>query len=237
MIGGAAAGCCIGKLIRQSAMTFRCAVGCSRSNVSARGSKTHLRRAARGFTLLEVLVSIVVLSFGVLGVVGLQAASMQANKEARYQSSGVRLARELADLMRGNKVTAIKTTAGTTVGANPYLVEDFPAKTSIPNAAKNCVTSSALCNPTEIANFQMNDWLNRVNAELPGARVIVCFDDTPYASGFPQWPCGAGTFGIIVVKIGWSRQSTNRSATAASAVELASSATPLVVLPVTPGLP
>jgi type IV pilus assembly protein PilV len=75
------------------------------------------RRRETGFSLLEVLVAIVVLSFGVLGVVGLQAASLQANKEARNQSAAVRLGRELGDMMRGNKDIAIL--SGT---ANPYLV-------------------------------------------------------------------------------------------------------------------
>ena len=38
----------------------------------------------RGFSLLEVLISIVVLSFGVLGAAGLQATSLQANREATH---------------------------------------------------------------------------------------------------------------------------------------------------------
>ena len=61
---------------------------------------------AAGFTLLEVLVAIVVLSFGVLGMVGLQTAALNAHREARLQSVGVRLASELAELMRGNKLKA-----------------------------------------------------------------------------------------------------------------------------------
>ena len=56
-----------------------------------------------GFTLLEVLVSIVVLSFGLLGMVGLQAASLQANRDARLQSTAVVLARELAEMMRATR--------------------------------------------------------------------------------------------------------------------------------------
>ncbi len=49
-----------------------------------------MRHPARqqGFSLMEVLVSIVVLSFGLLGMVGMQAAALQSNREARLQSSG-----------------------------------------------------------------------------------------------------------------------------------------------------
>ena len=53
-------------------------------------------------TMIESMVAIVVLCFGMLGVVGLQS-----NKEARYQASATRLARELAEMMRGNKDIAI----------------------------------------------------------------------------------------------------------------------------------
>ena len=39
----------------------------------------------QGFSLVEVLVAIVVLSFGLLGMVGMQAFSLQSNREARLQ--------------------------------------------------------------------------------------------------------------------------------------------------------
>jgi type IV pilus modification protein PilV len=126
----------------------------------------------RGFTLLEVLVAVVVLSFGVLGAVGLQAAALQANKEARYQSAAVALGRELGDLMRGNKDLAITTGSG-----NPYLV-DFTGTLPTANPACNPCTSQ-----TEVAQFNMRDWLTRARDTLPGVRVVVCFDATPYASG------------------------------------------------------
>lgn len=77
-------------------------------------SNQGLRRAA-GFSLIEVLVAIVLLSFGLLGMVGLQAAALQNNREARLQSAAVDLARELAEMMRGNKDVAALTSA------NPYL--------------------------------------------------------------------------------------------------------------------
>src|SRR5664280_1123481 len=74
-----------------------------------------LTRKDSGFSLVEVLVSIVVLSFGLLGMVGMQAAALQSNREARIQSTAVSLARELAELIRGNKAVGILTTS------NPYV--------------------------------------------------------------------------------------------------------------------
>jgi type IV pilus assembly protein PilV len=174
----------------------------------------------RGFTLLEVLVAVVVLSFGVLGAVGLQAAALQANKEARYQSAAVALGRELGDLMRGNKDLAITTGSG-----NPYLV-DFTGTLPTANPACNPCTSQ-----TEVAQFNMRDWLTRARDTLPGVRVVVCFDATPYASadGTPQWAC-SNSGGLAVVKVGWTRQSANSAST-----EPERAVRPVVVLPLIAG--
>jgi type IV pilus assembly protein PilV len=176
-----------------------------------------------GFTLLEVLVAIVVLSFGVLGAVGLQAAALQANKEARYQSAAVALGRELGDLMRGNKDIAIQTVAAN----NPYLL-DYTVAGGLPTANPACAPCAS---QTEVAQFNMRDWLTRVGDVLPGARVVICFDATPYTSadGLPQWDC-TDDGGLAVVKIGWTRQSTNTTST-----EPERAVSPVVVLPLIAG--
>lgn len=198
--------------------------------------------AQAGFTLLEVLIAVVVLSFGVLGMVGLQAASIQANRDARLQSVAVRLGRELADMMRGNKEVALRATYGFTAATNPYLYDTNQGV--YPNPPENCFTLSTGCtSTTTVAAWEMKEWLTRVGAdtlpgELPGVRVVVCFDSNPYdANGRPQWDCnnaGAGTNGTQVLKMGWTRVSTKRDAAASDALVLATA--PTVILPLIPGL-
>lgn len=178
---------------------------------------------ARGFTLLEVLVAIVVLSFGVLGVVGLQGAALSANKEARFQSTAVSLGRELADMMRGNKGLAITTGSG-----NPYL----GTFTSIPTANPTCTPCQS---PTEVAQFHMRDWVTRVAAVLPGYKVTVCVDSQPYSTTdyMPQWDCTAPTAGhdgMAYVKIGWTRSSA-----ASAAGSNPDNSRPAIVLPLIAG--
>ncbi|MDO8262128.1 MAG: type IV pilus modification protein PilV [Gallionella sp.] len=187
-------------------------------------------RTASGFSLVEVLVSIVVLSFGLLGMVGMQAASLQANREARLQSSAVFLARELADTIRGNKNIGILP-----IATNPYLGSfSTPLAASTASYCLNVATGTTACtNATDIANAQMTEWLARVDTELPGARIDICFDSTPFdANGLPQWTC-SDTGGVIVVKIGWTRGSTNKARSGATALERAT--IPSIVLPVTAG--
>ena len=159
-------------------------------------------------TMIESMVAIVVLCFGMLGVVGLQAAALQSNKEARYQAAAVRFARELGEMMRGNKDVAIATASLD----NPYLVE-FTGTLPSPAA---CGVDAACTTTKDVATAQISDWLRRLDAELPGARVSVCFDNAPYdAGGLPQWDCSASG-GTTVVKIGWTSLTTDRAAVGSS---------------------
>lgn len=204
-----------------------------------RDPKPRLKKSS-GFSLIEVLVSVVILSFGLLGMAGMQAASLQSNREARLQSSAVVLARELAEMIRGNKLAGIQPAA-----TNPYLGSfTSPLAATTPSyclsvGATACTGATPLATATAIGNAQMTEWLARVDAELPGARVDVCVDSAPFdASGLPQWACTAAG-GAVVLKIGWTRGSTNRSlsvtpaASAPSALERAT--IPGVVLPLIAG--
>lgn len=201
----------------------------NRGNFNPQASRSWVSN--QGFSLVEVLVSIVILSFGLLGMVGLQASALQANREARIQSVAIGLARELAEMMRGNKNVALLT------ANNPYL-GNFTSPLT-PTSASYCLNvaagTTACANSTAIANAQMTEWLARVDNELPGARVNVCTDSAPFdANGLPQWACTAtGTGATLVIKIGWTRGSTNRTQTGNAAFDRATR--PAVVLPITAG--
>lgn len=65
------------------------------------------RRNCGGFSLLEVLISIVVLSVGLLGIAGLQLMSLKANDSAYYRSQAVILAEDMLDRMRSNRSSAV----------------------------------------------------------------------------------------------------------------------------------
>jgi type IV pilus assembly protein PilV len=193
--------------------------------------QTNFDTAQYGFSLIEVLISIIILSFGLLGMVGLQSAAIQANRDARLQSTAVTLARELAEMMRGNKDIALLT------ANNPYFgyFNTTPLAAASPSYCLNVASRTTPCaSTTAIANAQMTEWLARINAELPGAVVRVCIDSQPFTSGLPTWTCtSTGTGATAVIKIGWTRGSTDRSLEGAAALERAT--TPSIVFPITPG--
>lgn len=60
-------------------------------------------RAQAGFTLLEALVSIVIFSVGILGLVGLQARAMQYSVDADDRNRAALLANELVATMWSHK--------------------------------------------------------------------------------------------------------------------------------------
>jgi type IV pilus assembly protein PilV len=63
----------------------------------------------RGFTLLEVLVAIVVLSSGMLGLAGLMASSLRNSHSAYQHTQAAWLAYDVIDRMRVNRPGAIAT--------------------------------------------------------------------------------------------------------------------------------
>jgi type IV pilus assembly protein PilV len=81
------------------------------------------RHTQRGVTLLEVLISILVLSVGLLGYAGLQTVSMKNNTSAFQRSQATMLTYDIVDRMRANKPNlASYSIAMGTVGAFPDVV-------------------------------------------------------------------------------------------------------------------
>ncbi|MES2091439.1 MAG: type IV pilus modification protein PilV, partial [Pseudomonadota bacterium] len=63
----------------------------------------------RGATLIEVMVSALIVAFGVLAMIALQANSIKFSKTSEYRSVATLLANDLADRMRLNTAAAIAT--------------------------------------------------------------------------------------------------------------------------------
>ncbi len=183
------------------------------------------RSGQAGFSLVEVLIALVILSFGLLGAVGMQVTALQASKEARNQATATTFARELAERMRGNHSVAIKTTAAD----NPYLLNvTLAPDATIATPAVNCFTGSCAV-AKDAATWDAAEWQGRVRDALPSPRVKVCYDETPFdASGKPRWDC-TNTGDVAVLKMSWTRKNT------AGTLEFSSSAVPTVVVPLTAG--
>ncbi len=112
----------------------------------------------RGSGLIEVLVSLVILSVGILGVMGLQARSTQFNHSSTFQIKATILAEDYFDRMRGNPGQE-----------NLYAVGFGDAIDSY----TDCQQVGANCSVAELAAFDKGTWLEEVIAILPNADIRV----------------------------------------------------------------
>jgi type IV pilus assembly protein PilV len=60
-----------------------------------------------GFTLIEVLVALVIISIGLLGLAAMQSRGLQDNKSSILRSVAVQSAADILDRMRANRTAAL----------------------------------------------------------------------------------------------------------------------------------
>lgn len=156
----------------------------------------HSRRQS-GFTMLEVLISMVIIAFGLLGVAGLQVFALKNNQSATFRSTATMLAADMADRVKANVGGAID-------GA--YNAPDLGAYVT---AVAGC--AGAGCTTAELAQNDLFEWQQRIAAVLPGGVGIVCLDSTPHDGTTPTNPAGhcdgAGETNYVV-KIWWTDDRT-----------------------------
>jgi type IV pilus assembly protein PilV len=129
------------------------------------------RRISRGFTLLEVLIAIVVVAFGLLGLAGLQVFALKNNQSASMRVTATNLTTDIIDRMKANYIGVIN---------NDY---NKPLTTSYTTEETTCATTG--CLPAQLAANDLREWQNRVAATLPGGIGIVCLDQTPNTDAVP----------------------------------------------------
>lgn len=74
------------------------------------------RRAESGFSLLEVLIAILVLAFGLLGFALLQTMSVRFAQSSNYRTQATNLAYDMLDQMRSNRLLAAQYTGASFTG-------------------------------------------------------------------------------------------------------------------------
>src|SRR5271163_4860263 len=104
-----------------------------------------------GFTILEVLVSLVVLSIGLLGIAKLVLYSAHANDSAYLRSQATELAYEILDSMRANSTGAKAGNYNAVLAAAPVV------------PPVNCLTG-ACTNPSDQAAYDIYQWKERLAA-------------------------------------------------------------------------
>jgi type IV pilus assembly protein PilV len=112
----------------------------------------------KGFSLIEVLIALIIMSVGMLGIAGLYVQSLQAGRASMFRHQAVSLAGDVADRIRANPSAGV---AYAGVGAN-----------------NNCVAANFDCDIVAMAANDIWVWDMQAVNSLPNGDVVVTFDDT-----------------------------------------------------------
>jgi len=158
---------------------------------TAMTGRTHIR----GFTMLEVLISIVVIAFGLLGVAGLQAFAVKNNQSAGLRITATTVAMDMVDRVHANW-RSMAVDPPTIPGYNKPAASDYT--TPVPSCR------NVGCTTFEMAQNDLAEWSTQVGAALPNGQGIVCLDSTPNDGTSAAAPaCDNVGIDNYVVKIWW----------------------------------
>ena len=114
-------------------------------------------KPGRGFSLIEVLIALIILSVGMLGIAGLYVQSMQAGRTSMFRHNAVTIAGDIADRIRANP--AAGTAYAAAVGAD-----------------NSCVNGGINCSPAQMAAHDISLWQEQADDSLPNGKVTVTHD-------------------------------------------------------------
>ena len=122
------------------------------------GTNKPLSNRQLGFSLIEVLIALVIMSVGMLGIAGLYVQSLQAGRTSMFRHQAVSLVGDIADRIRANPSAGI---AYAGIGAN-----------------NNCIGANIDCDVVGMAANDIWVWDMQAVSSLPTGDVVVGFDDT-----------------------------------------------------------
>ena len=124
------------------------------------------KKFERGLSMFEILITILVVSIGLLGLAGLQFTGLRAANNAQEHTLATLLAQDIEERIRTN-------TAAAAASAYNNVTLD---STSSP-AVVDCVTAN--CTDTQMANFDIYQWYRLIvptagdKPRLPNASISI----------------------------------------------------------------
>ena len=143
-----------------------------------------------GFTIIEMLIAVLVISIGLLGMAGLQTSGIQQSHNSYLKTQASMLAYDMADRMRSNL-------AG--VAAGHYNAVD--SMDSPITSAPGCISSNTACSASDTATYDVYQWTNS-SAEGSIASLL--------PSGYGMISQNGGVFTITVL---WDEARTGATGT------------------------
>jgi type IV pilus assembly protein PilV len=145
----------------------------------------------RGFTLLEVLIAVVVMSAGLLGVAKMQALALASTSVANMRSIAAIEAASLAATMHENRGYWTSSAPAANPGgkiiitssglpATPVFTADPSLTGTVDCTSKTKGTAFPYCTSTPLAAYDLQQWAAELNALMPNYQATInCNSSTP----------------------------------------------------------
>lgn len=159
-------------------------------------------KKSKGFSLIEAMVALIIISVGVLGLVAMPGRTIQYSNESTQRDRAIMLANDLAEMMRSNRNALIGANGLPNAASNYYKAAGTAFPTTI---TANCQTAAG-CTVDQLATTQMATWARQVQNALPIGpdltlltnQYIVCRTNNASAAN----PC-SGTGSSVLIQIAW----------------------------------
>jgi type IV pilus assembly protein PilV len=127
--------------------------------------------SSAGFTLIEVLVVILIMSIGMLGIAGLQASTSRFKINSWARASTAVLYSDFADRVRSNPLAAgvPYSTSGSATAVSAYTLADnwSTQQSTTLSVAKDCMVAANACTQDERAAYDVMIWRQQLRSMLP----------------------------------------------------------------------
>ena len=161
------------------------------------------RAGSAGFSLVEVLVALVIISVGMLGLAKIQALAYSSTGVANLQSAAAIQASSLAAAMRANR--NYWSAAATTTSSLSFVAttSSLTATTATPAALNShyvCTSggANAPCTNAQMAAYDLEQWVLNLNLVLPHPTTTINCPALAVSSA----PVGCS------IQIDWTEQTT-----------------------------
>jgi type IV pilus assembly protein PilV len=139
-------------------------------------------RQAVGFSLVEVMVALIVMSVGLLGIAKMQALAISGTTSARTRSLAALEASSLASTMNADRAYWANVTVDPAVQFSAGKITATGDPTLQPNA-------SCPCTPPQLASGDLTAWVADLNLQLPAVQGTVSCPKPPAGSGATPISC------------------------------------------------
>jgi type IV pilus modification protein PilV len=160
--------------------------------MNVRTWNTKFASRATGFSLIDVLVAVVVLSVGLLALAALQGSLVRAGSAARAQSQAMNLAQEKLEQLRGFVTTGGATGTYDSIQAATETISNVGG-----NAAVNTYTRTTTVNRYQLVADSLGD----------GSGIPAFLSVSSCSSGTGCTPIGINEFKRVTVSVAYTNES------------------------------